>query len=184
MRDFAGGFASTSIARRSVMPSSKFVVVLAAMAVFPAAASAQGTVRVDARAVAPGEGELAALRHEYAVTASAGDARGLTALYAEDAIAVPREGVVLRGPAEIQRYFAEAFASAPQGATVTLTPRHFSSYGRVASETGTFAESHSPEGEPLATGVYVAIYTRGSDGAWRISMEVRTTGRDKQTVKW
>ena len=166
------------------MPSPKLVVVLAAMTVFPAAAAAQGTVRVDSIAVPPGEGELAALRHEYAVTASSGDARRLTALYADDAIAVPREGVVLRGPAEIHRYFAEAFSSFPQGATVTLTPRHFSSYGRVASETGTFAESHSAEGEPLATGVYVAIYTRGTDGMWKSAMEVRTTGRDKQSVKW
>src|SRR5688572_3167091 len=105
------------------MRASVFVVALAGIAVFPAAAAGQGSIRVDPVAVAPGEGELAAVRHEYAVTASAGDARRLTTLYADDAIAVPREGVVLRGLAEIQRYFQEALAAFPEGATVTLTPK-------------------------------------------------------------
>jgi uncharacterized protein (TIGR02246 family) len=159
-------------------------VALAAAAAFPAVAGAQGTVRVDARAVAPGEGELAAVRHEYAVSASAGDARRLTTLYADDAIAVPKEGVLLRGAAEIQRYFQEALAASPQGATVTLTPKDFSAVGGVASETGTFAESRAVDGAPIATGVYVTIYTRGADGVWRIALEVRTTGRDKQAVPW
>jgi uncharacterized protein (TIGR02246 family) len=149
----------------------------------PATANAQARFVVDANAAA-GDAELAALRAEYAAAASAGDASRLSALYANDAIAVPREGIMLRGRAEIERYSDEAFSAVPDGATVTLVPRHFEARGHMASETGTFSETPQGEGQPTATGVYVAIYTRGADGAWRIAMEVRSRGRDRQAVKW
>lgn len=154
------------------------------MAALSAEATAQTTFRIDSRSMSPADGELAALRVEYAAAATAGDGRRLSALYAEDAIAVPREGVILRGPSEIRQYSDEAFSSVPAGATVTLTPQRFQTHGGMASETGTFAETRPGESEPSATGVYVAIYTRGADGVWRIAMEVRTRGRDKPAVRW
>jgi hypothetical protein len=67
---------------------------------------------------------------------------------------------------------------------VILTPTRFKADERMASETGTFSEAQSANGLPAATGVYVAIYTRGADHVWRISMEVRSRGRDKQVVRW
>ncbi len=91
---------------------------------------------------------------------------------------------MLRGRAEIQRYSDEAFASVRNGAIVTLTPQQFATQGSMASETGTFAETPAGEGEPGATGVYVTIYTRDAEGAWRIAMDVRTRGRDKPVVSW
>ena len=165
------------------MRSSVLFFVLAAVSANPATVTAQTTFRVDPRAFAEANGELSALRVEYAAAANAGDARRLSALYAADAIAVWTEGVMLRGASEIQRYSHEAFSSVPPAATVTLTPHQFETTGMMASETGTFSES-AGEGEPGATGVYVAIYTRGADGVWRISMEVRTRGRDRQAVRW
>lgn len=164
--------------RRSVL-----FVALALTAV-PAVAVAQTTFRLDAGGTATADAALTALRAEYAAAANAGDARRLSALYTADAISVPREGVMLRGSAEILRYSNEAFASVPAGAVVTLTPKTLESRGSMASETGTFSETRAGEGEPAATGVYVAVYTRDPDGAWRIAMEVRTTGRDKPVVRW
>ena len=154
------------------------------MAAAPATGAAQTTFRVqgDPKASAPADGELAALRVEYAAAANAGDARRLSALYAHDAIAVPRDGVLLRGVGEIHRYSHEAL-SAPGAGTVTFTPTHVEARGAVASETGTFSEART-DGATGATGVYVAIYTRGADGAWRIAMEVRTRGRDQPAVRW
>ena len=149
-----------------------------------ATATAQTTFRVVPKAGVSSEGDLAALRLEYAAAASARDAARLSALYATDAIAVPREGVMLRGRAEIQRYSNEAFASATGGAIVTLTPQEFATRGSMASETGTFVETPPGEAEPAATGVYVTIYTRDGEGAWRIAMDVRTRGRDKPVVSW
>ena len=159
------------------------LIVTLTAAAFPAVALAQARFVVDANSTA-GDAELAALRAEYAAAASAGDASRLSALYASDAIAVPRDGIMLRGRAEIERYTDEALSAVPDGATVTLTPRHFEARGQMASETGTFSETRQGEGQPAATGVYVAIYTRGNDGAWRIAMEVRSRGRDRQAVRW
>ncbi len=166
------------------MHSGGLFVAFAFIAATPVAVSAQTAFRVEAKAGAPADGELAALRLEYAAAASAGDATRLSGLYANDAIAVPREGVMLRGRAEIQRYSDEAFASVRNGAIVTLTPQQFATQGSMASETGTFAETPAGEGEPGATGVYVTIYTRDAEGAWRIAMDVRTRGRDKPVVSW
>ena len=167
------------------MRSSFAIVALAALTAFPATGAAQTTFRVqgDPRGSAPADGELAALRVEYAAAANAGDARRLSALYAPDAIAVPRDGVLLRGVGEIHRYSHEALSAAAGAATVTFTPTHVESNGVVASETGTFSETRA-DGASGATGVYVAIYARGADGAWRIAMEVRTRGRDQPAARW
>lgn len=162
---------------------SSILCIALSVAAIPATVAGQTTFLVES-GVAGGDTELAAFRAEYAAAANAGDANRLSALYASDAIAVPKEGVMLRGRAEIQRYSHEAFAAIPSGATVTLTPQHFEARGAMASETGTFSETSAGEGQPGATGVYVAIYTRGPDGAWRIAMEVRSRGRDKPIVRW
>lgn len=167
------------------MRRSLLLAALAGALTYPSLAAAQQpTFRVDSNAVEAADSELAALRLEYAAAANAGDANRLSRLYASDAIAVWTDGVLLRGAAEIQRYSTEALSSVPTGASVTLTPKRFETKGRMASETGTFSEMQSPDGQPGATGVYVAIYTRGADGAWRIAMEVRSRGRDKQVVRW
>jgi len=166
------------------MRRSLLLATLAGALTYPSLAAAQATFRVDSNAVEAADSELAALRLEYAAAANAGDANRLSRLYASDAIAVWTDGVLLRGAAEIQRYSTEALSSVPTGASVTLIPKRFETKGRMASETGTFSEMQSADGQPGATGVYVAIYTRGVDGAWRIAMEVRSRGRDKQVVRW
>lgn len=157
---------------------------MAAALVCPSRAAAQTTFRVDSHAVEAADRELAALRLEYAAAANAGDANRLSRLYASDAIALWSDGMLLRGAAEIQRYSSEALSSVPDGASVTLTPKRFETAGQMASETGTFSEAQTADGQPGATGVYVAIYTRGADGVWRIAMEVRSRGRDRQVVRW
>jgi uncharacterized protein (TIGR02246 family) len=177
-------FLSTTFAAACDMRRSLLAAALAFVVLHPSAAAAQTTFRVDQKALEAADGELAALRLEYAAAANAGDAARLSRLYASDAIAVWNDGVLLRGPAEIQRYSSDALSSVPSGASVTLTPTRFKADERMASETGTFAEAPSANDQPTATGVYVAIYTRGADGVWRISMEVRSRGRDKQVVRW
>ena len=166
------------------MRRSLLLAALAAALAYPSMARAQTTFRVDAKAVETADRELAALRLEYAAAANAGDANRLSRLYASDAIALWSDGMLLRGAAEIQRYSSEALSAVPTGASVTLTPKRFDAAGRMASETGTFSEMQTADGQPGATGVYVAIYTRGTDDVWRIAMEVRSRGRDKQVVRW
>ena len=160
------------------------LVVLGVLATQAWSATAQTVVTVDARTVAVRDEGLTALREQYAAAVNAKDAAALAALYAQDALVVVSDGVVLRGGSEVGRYFQEAFGAAPEAATVTLQPERFSVENGVASETGEFSEAQAGEPRPTATGVYVTIYTRNSAGDWRIAMEVRTRGREKQVVRW
>src|SRR5687767_11614378 len=114
---------------------SSFLVVALTMAAMPVGAAGQTSFLVESKVVEPVDAELAALRAEYAAAANAADAGRLSALYASDAIAVPREGVMLRGREEIQQYSHDAFASVPSRATVTLTPQTLEVKGHMASET-------------------------------------------------
>lgn len=155
-----------------------------ALAVMPATASAQTWVTVDLRTVSAPPDELAALRAEYQSALNAADAGRLTALYAADAIAAPAEGVLLRGRDQIDRYLSETCQTRAADTTVTLTPQRFSVEGRVASETGVFTETTDGNPAAAATGVYVTIYERAPSGEWRIAMEIRTRGRDRQIVRW
>ena len=167
------------------MRSPAAVLALVALAAAPPGVSAQTWVTVNVSALAPAPPtDLAAVRSEYASALNAGDAGRLGALYSADAIAIPADGTVLRGREEIGRYFSETCEARAVGTSVTLTPQQFSTGERLASETGLFSESRDGDPSGPATGAYVTIYERGAGGEWRIALEIRTRGRDKQLVRW
>lgn len=156
---------------------------LAALGGQAVGAPGRTAVNVEA-AAAPVDAELTAVREKYVAAVNAGDATALASLYAPDALVVVADGVVLRGAVEIARYFREAFVARAESASVTLRPGAFSVENGVASETGGFTESRAGKAEPATTGVYVTIYTRNAAGQWRVAMEIRTRGRDKQMARW
>ena len=147
--------------------------LLAAVALGPGAVHAQSRVHVDTSALSHADAELGAVRTAYAAAASTGDATGLSNLYAPDAIALLDGGALLRGAGEIVKRHEAA-----GGATLTFAPRELRRAGTIASEVGTFSEA--ADGATPVSGVYVTIYTRGTDGVWRIAMEVRARGREQQ----
>jgi uncharacterized protein (TIGR02246 family) len=148
--------------------------LLAALAFGPEAVHAQSRVQVDTSAVSHGDAELGAVRAAYAAAANAADTTRLAALYAPDAIALLDDGALLRGAAQILKQH-----EMPAGSTLTFSPRELRRDATIASEVGTFSEASEAGAVPVS-GVYVAIYTRGADGAWRIAMEIRARGREKQ----
>jgi ketosteroid isomerase-like protein len=148
--------------------------LLAALALGSEVVHAQSRVDVDTSALSHADAELGAVRTAYAAAASTGDATGLSALYAPDAIALLDGGALLRGAGEIVKRH-----EASGGATLTLAPRELRRAGTIASEVGTFSEAADRGATPVS-GVYVTIYTRGTDGVWRIAMEVRARGREQQ----
>jgi uncharacterized protein (TIGR02246 family) len=159
-------------------------LLLAWMAIIPAAADAPMVMRVDTSIAQAADDELAAVRAEFVAAANARDAGRLTALYAPDALVSLPDGMSLTG-SEIGQHFRETFASPAPAATVTLTPHRFEMRGDVGAESGTFVETAaSGEGGAIATGAYVTIYSRGADGRWRISIDVRTTGAHPPAVAW
>lgn len=159
-------------------------LLLALMAIVPAAADAPMVMRVDTSIAQTADDELAAVRADYVEAANARDAARLTALYAPDALVSLPDGMSLTGSGEISSHFKAAFASPARDATVTLTPHRFEMRGDVGAESGTFVESASGASGAIATGAYVTIYTRGADGRWRIAIDVRTTGAHPPAVAW
>jgi uncharacterized protein (TIGR02246 family) len=113
------------------------------------------------------------------------DAARLGALYTPDAVVVLSDGRVLRGAVDIVAHF-ERTSSSRAGGTLTLTPARFDPTGDIRSETGTTVETSRNDGvlSAAVTGAYVVVYSRQPAGEWRISMELRTTGRQTALVDW
>ncbi len=118
------------------------------------------------------DAELAAVRGEYVDAINARDANRAAALYAPDALTIVGGATVLRGAEAVGSRLRDGFGAA--NANVTLMPLAFSIVDRVGSETGTYTVNGATAGAPAFEGVYVTIYSRGTDGRWRIAMEVRT----------
>jgi uncharacterized protein (TIGR02246 family) len=158
----------------------------AALFVAVTAAAEPATVLVvDWSAADGGDTEIAAVRREYVEAVNARDADRVSTLYMSDARAIFSEGGLLRGAVELERRLEAGFAAVASATTITLTPTRFAISGDVGSETGTFNETMRAGGrEATVEGVYVAIYSRGVDGRWRIAMEVRTTGPHPAIGLW
>jgi uncharacterized protein (TIGR02246 family) len=145
---------------------------------------AQVVARLD-EGVNPISTELVAVRTAFVDALNSRDAGRLGALYAPDAVVVLSDGRVLHGASEISAHFERTSSSRAAG-TLTLTPARFDASGEIRSETGTTVETSRNDGVPdtSVTGVYVVIYSRQPDGEWRITMELRTTGRQTALVDW
>jgi len=115
---------------------------------------------------------------------NARDARA-DVFYAPDAVAALSSGSIVNGAPALAERLRSALDTEQHGVTITLTPQRFVMVGATGSETGTFVETIS---DATATrkveGVYVTIYARGSDGQWRIAMEVRSTGSRPPLAIW
>jgi uncharacterized protein (TIGR02246 family) len=146
------------------------LIPAACLVVFTAAQPAV-QVRMDWSQTAERQTDLAAVRSEYISAVNAGDPQRAAATYASDALAVLGDAEVLRGAAAIGERLRQRLAA--DGGTVTLAPRSFTASGPVGSETGTYTV-RTASGVATGEGVYVAVYSQGADGRWRIAMEVRT----------
>lgn len=122
--------------------------------------------------------EIAKARDRYVVATAIGDVEALTSLYAEDAVLVPTYGVVLRGKAEIAKYYSECFRKSVGARQVKINAFKTESKAGFGSETGHFEETETIAGGTAArvTGVYVTIYTRTREGRWLMSVDVRSQG--------
>ncbi|MGH3116124.1 MAG: YybH family protein [Vicinamibacterales bacterium] len=159
-------------------------VVVALLVAFPATLHAQVVMRVESRIAEGAEQELTATRAEYAALLNGRDVTRLAALYTIDALVVLADGERLSGASEVERHFAKVLQPAARNASIRLVPQRFeiARSGELGAESGTFVEA-AGEG-PVVTGAYVTIYSRGYDGQWRISIDVRTTGAQLPAVIW
>lgn len=116
------------------------------------------------------------VRNRFVAAYNAGDAAGIAALYADDAISMPDHHTALEGKAAIESYMRDMFAQ--YQTNMTLTPGETEVVGDIAHEHGTFSVTVTPKAGGAAmsdTGKYFVILKRGSDGTWLVHHDIDNT---------
>jgi len=116
------------------------------------------------------EAAIRAISPVWAKAYNAGDAKAISALYAEQALLLPPGAPAVKGNAAIQAYFAKDTAeSAKAGVTFSLDPKSKSDVdvsGDMGWESGTYAVN-AKSGAAVEVGKYLTVYKK-SNGKWLI----------------
>jgi uncharacterized protein (TIGR02246 family) len=137
------------------------VLALTAIAVMTAAVASAQTV----------EEELRAAEAEWQRLWDAGDAEGLAALYAEDAMRLPPDGSRTVGRVAIQEVF-EGDMGAGLELDLETTDVGHDEDGELGWVIGDQTVRYPANGEMMTgTGNYVIVYRKEADGAWRIVVD-------------
>ena len=116
------------------------------------------------------------VRNRYVAAYNAGDAAGVAALFAEDAVSMPDHAPALVGRAAIENSIKQTFAQ--NSVNITVTPGETEITGDIAHEHGTFSITVTPKAGGNAmteTGKYLVILKRGSDGTWLVHHDIDNT---------
>jgi uncharacterized protein (TIGR02246 family) len=98
---------------------------------------------------------------------NAGDAAGLTALYAKDAMVMPPNAEPASGSSAIRTFFE---GDVKAGAKMALTLEDVTGSGENAVETGKWVAT-SADGKHLDHGKYVTVYKKAA-GGWKIYRDI------------
>ena len=150
------------------------VIVLLLLAVLAAAcAPVEEGVSEDPDAVEPSIGDenaLNALIADYMVAVNSGDADGMAALYAADAVRMAPDALPIRGRESIRRSMEQTFETAELNVQLQVKETEFS--GELAYVRGTFLLTASPkDGSPPteSEGNWMRFMRREPDGRWRVA---------------
>lgn len=118
-----------------------------------------------AQAASPDEAAIRAQTTAWEKAFAAGDAKALSALYAEDAVLSPPGVPSVSGRAAIQEYFTKDVAAAKAaGATFVLNPKtDVGVSGNMGWESGTYKVT--VKGAVVETGKFLSV-SRKKDGKW------------------
>jgi uncharacterized protein (TIGR02246 family) len=115
-----------------------------------------------------------AVADAYVKAALAGDAKGIAALYTDDAVEMPPHAPMIKGRAAIQQYYEKEFAAGATMNSFTLTHLDTHAMGDRGYDVGTYRQSVTPKGMTTAqndTGKYTVILKRSS-GAWQVAFAI------------
>jgi len=101
-----------------------------------------------------------------------GDIAAVAAAYAEDAIALPPDGEMVRGRPAIQALWKGLLDAG--GKAITLTTVDVHSSGSLAAETGTATlKIQPPSGAEQSQAVkYVVVWKKQPDGTWKLYRDI------------
>ena len=113
---------------------------------------------------------IEAATEAYRVATIAGDAQGLAALYAEDAMLAPPGAPLVEGRAAIASYYQ----AGPPIAEISFGVVSIEGQGDLAYVVGTYEVTVATGGnEPVQdTGKYIEIRRRGADSSWLIHRDI------------
>lgn len=117
---------------------------------------------------------IKAVADAYVKAMLASDAKGVAALYAEDAIEMPPQQPMIKGRAAIEQYYEKELASGMTMNSFTLAHLDSQAIGDRGYDVGTYQQSVTPKGATAAqndTGKYTVILKRVA-GAWRIAYAI------------
>lgn len=150
------------------------VTVLLLLAVLVAAcAPVEEGGAEDPGAVEPSIGDenaLNALVANYMVAVNSGDADGMAALYASDAVRMAPDALPIRGREAIRRNMEQTFETAELNVQLQVKETEFS--GELAYVRGTFLLTTSPkDGSPPteSEGNWMRFMRREPDGRWLVA---------------
>jgi uncharacterized protein (TIGR02246 family) len=141
------------------------LIVLALALPLPALAQGGGDLRA----------QIAKIDQAWQKAYNAGDAAGVTALYAKDAKVMAPGAEPASGTSAIQALFA---ADLKKGAKNTLTSGEVMALGDFALETGGWV-ANSAEGKHLDHGPYMTLYKK-EGGGWKIYRDTWNSSMGKQ----
>jgi len=117
---------------------------------------------------------VSAAADAWATAYNAGNAAGVGALYAADAVFMRNHQPALNGQAAIQAAMAEQMAA--MGTRINVTPGETMVMGDTAVGTGQFTTTLTPRAAGVAPindeGGYMVVMQRQADGAWKISHHI------------
>ena len=145
----------------------RMVVALFALALaMPASAFGQtGDVRA----------QITKMAQAWQKAYNAGDAAGVTALYAKDAIVMAPGAEPASGTSAIRALWEQDLK---QGVKNTLTTEDVTASGNYAAETGKWVAT-SADGKHLDHGSYLTFYKK-ADGGWKIYRDIWNSSMAKQ----
>jgi uncharacterized protein (TIGR02246 family) len=110
----------------------------------------------------------------YVKASLAGDAKGIAALYTDDAVEMPPNQPMVKGRAAILAYYEKQFSGGMKMATFTLTHLESQATGASGHDVGTYQQSMSQPGATTPStdsGKYIVLL-RQTGGAWKVSYAI------------
>ncbi len=154
-------------------PAPTFLAVLVVGFLLAACAPARQEPADDPNAVEPSIGDesaLNALIADYMVAVNGGDADGVAASYAADAVRMPPDAPLIRGRESIRRNLAESLETSDFNLQMQVIETEFS--GELAYVRGTYLLTATPkDGSPPteAEGNWMRLMRREPDGRWLVA---------------
>ena len=113
---------------------------------------------------------IRALHQEGADALNAGDAKAITALFAEDAVYMPQGAAALHGKEAIQGFYEQIV---DDFSGVSVSTDEVVVAGDWAFERGTSAGTIATDEDPSEfTGKFLSIWQHQADGSWKVARAI------------